>query len=167
MKDTLRILVSWKCNLFCSYCCNDTLPEVRAGIRPTRIEDLDFSPYSVVCISGGEPLLFLDRVEEVCRRSVGKFIVLYTNGTLMNPLIAGDLAGWGVGAVNVGLHQQATHEPLIRKVHQAFQGLPVSVRFHVEDAYIQIANKHPGLNFRFWHRDDCERDNEDRVVLEG
>lgn len=165
-KDTLRVLVSWTCNLKCSYCCNDTLPEIRANIHPKTLGELDFSPYNVVCISGGEPLLFLDRVEEVCKRGAGKFIVLYTNGTKMTPQIAGDLAAWGVNAVNVGLHQPKTFDALIRKVYDSFRGLQVSVRFHLEDIYTEIALKHAGLSFRFWHRDDCERENEDRVVLE-
>jgi molybdenum cofactor biosynthesis enzyme MoaA len=164
-KDTLRVLISWKCNLKCSYCCNDTLPEIRASIRPTTLEELDFALYNVVCISGGEPLLFLDRVKKICERSDGKFIVLYTNGTLMTPEIAGDLATWGVNAINVGLHQPSKFHTLIRKVYNSFQGLQVSLRFHLEDTHTDIALQHPGLSFRFWHRDDCERDNEDRVVL--
>lgn len=165
-KDTIRVLVSWKCNLHCSYCCNDTLPGIRRAIRPATIDSLDFTQYKVVCISGGEPLLFLDRVKDVCERSKGKFIVLYTNGTKMTPEIAGNLAEWGVNAVNCGLHIPQTFHTIIRKVHNSFQGLQVSLRFHLEDAYTEIAQQHPGLNFRFWHRDDCERDNEDRVVLE-
>ena len=164
-KDTLRVLVSWKCNLKCSYCCNDTLPEIRASIRPTTLDSLDFSQYNVVCISGGEPLLFLDRVKDVCERAKGKFIVLYTNGILMTPQIAGDLAAWGVNAINVGLHEPKTFHPLIRKVWDSVQGLQMSVRFHVEDTHTDLAIQHPGLSFRFWHKDDCERDNEDRVVL--
>lgn len=165
-KDTLRVLVSWKCNLSCSYCCNDTLPEIRAAIKPTSLDTLDFTPYKVVCVSGGEPLLFLDRVRSVCERSKGKFIVLYTNGTKMTPQIAGDLAAWGVNAVNCGLHQPKTFNTVIRKVYDSFRGLQVSLRFHLEDTYTEVAQQHPGLSFRFWHRDDCERDNEDRVVLE-
>lgn len=166
MKDTLRILVSWTCNLKCSYCCNDTLPEIRASIRPATMDHLDFSQYKVICISGGEPLLFLERVREVCMKARGKFIVLYTNGTHMTPQVAGDLAEWGVNAVNVGLHQPQAFHTLIRKVWDSFKGLQVSVRFHVEDTHIEIATQHPGLSFRFWHRDDCERENEDLVVLE-
>lgn len=165
-KDTLRVLVSWKCNLKCSYCCNDTLPEIRASIRPTTLESLDFSKYKVVCISGGEPLLFLNRVYETCIRARGRYIVLYTNGLLMTPRIAGDLAIWGVNAINVGLHEPKTFHTLIRKVWNSVQGLPMSVRFHVEDTHTDLAIQHRGLNFRFWHKDDCERDNEDRVVLE-
>ena len=167
MKDTLRVLVSWKCNLKCAYCCNDTLPEIRAAIRPVALGDLDFSPYKIVCISGGEPLLFLDRVKKACEMAGGRFIVLYTNGLIMTPQIAGDLAKWGVNAINVGLHHPGTFDPLIRKAWNSVMGLPLSVRFHVEDTHVNLAIRHPGLSFRFWHRDDCERDNEDRVVLEG
>jgi len=107
-KDTLRVLVSWRCNFRCAYCCNDTLPDVRAGIRPVNLETLDFSQYSVVCVSGGEPLLFMDRVKAVCNKARGKFIVLYTNGTKMTPGVAACLSEWGVNAVNVGLHYPKT-----------------------------------------------------------
>jgi hypothetical protein len=84
----------------------------------------------------------------------------------MTPHIAGDLTEWGVNAVNVGLHEPKTFHTLIRKVWDSFKGLPVSVRFHAQDTHIELANQHPGLSFRFWRMDDCERDNEDRVVLE-
>lgn len=164
-KDTLRVLVSWKCNFRCSYCCNDTLPTVRAGIKPIQMEDLDLEPYRVVCISGGEPLLFLDRVKEVCERARGKFIVLYTNGTKMTPGVAARLAEWGVHAINVGLHYPRTFDLLIARVKNSVGRLPMSIRFHVEDTHTELAMRHPGVAFKFWHRDDCDRDNEDRVVL--
>lgn len=167
VRDTLRVLVSWKCNFKCSYCCNDTLPGVRAGIKPVTLSDVDFEPYKVVCVSGGEPLLFLDRVEKVCRIADGKFIVLYTNGTKMTPDTATRLYLWGVNAINVGLHYPATFDLLIKRVLTSVGELPIAVRFHLEDGHTAFANKHPGVQFRFWHRDDCERDNEDRVVLEA
>lgn len=165
-KDTLRVLVSWKCNLKCSYCCNDTLPEIRAGIRPVALSQLDFHGYKVVCISGGEPLLFLDRVQRICEMARDRFIVLYTNGTKMTPQIAENLARWGVSAINVGLHYPAMFDLLIKRVTDSVGELPLSVRFHVEDTHVDLTERHLGLNFRFWHRDDCERANEDRVVLE-
>jgi hypothetical protein len=164
-KDTLRVLVSWKCNFHCTYCCNDTLPAVRAGIQPTRLETLDFSQYSVVCVSGGEPLLFMDRVKAVCSKAHSKFIVLYTNGTKMTPGVAARLSEWGVNAINVGLHYPKTFDLLISRVSNSVGWLPMSVRYHVEDTYVDLGAKHRGAQFRFWHRDDCDRVNEDRVVL--
>jgi hypothetical protein len=164
-KDTLRVLVSWKCNFKCTYCCNDTLPEIRAGIQEMRLNDLDFTRYFVICISGGEPLLFPERVKAVCDRARGKFIVLYTNGTKMTPGIAARLSEWGVNAINVGLHYPKTFDLLIARVKHSVGWLPMSVRFHVEDTHVILTEKYRGAQFRFWRRDDCERENEDRVVL--
>ena len=166
-KDTLRVLVSWKCNFKCSYCCNDTLPAIRSAITPATFDALDFDRYKVVCISGGEPLLFPERVKEVCDKARGKFIVLYTNGTKMTPGVAARLSEWGVNAINVGMHYPKTFDLLIARVRNSVGWLPMSVRFHVEDTHVDLAEKHRGVQFRFWHRDDCERENEDRVVLEG
>jgi len=166
MVDTVRVLVSWQCNMKCPYCCNDTLPEVRAGIRPARLEDLDAARYKVVCISGGEPLMFMSKVRDACRWAAGRYIVLYTNGLLLTPETAVMLVSWGVRAINVGLHNPTTFGPLIARARAAFAGLPVSVRFHVENTHTYLAGAYPGLAFRFWQRDDCARANEDRVILQ-
>ena len=50
---------------------------------------------------------------------------------------------------------------------QPWGWLPMSVRFQVEDTHSDLVLRHPGVAFKFWHRDDCDRDNEDRVVLES
>jgi sulfatase maturation enzyme AslB (radical SAM superfamily) len=166
MKDTLRVLISWTCNLACPYCCNE-IPAVRQGIRAASFRDLDFAPYSVVCVSGGEPLLFPTLLRDVCRRAKGKFVVLYTNGTRLTPELARDLQDWGVQAVNVGLHYPAMFDMLIQRVEKSVKGTQLRVRYHVEDIYRSFPGRHPGLSFKFWHRGDCDRDNEDRVVLEA
>ncbi len=43
--------------------------------------------------------------------------------------------------------------------------MSLSVRYHYEDTHPELPAKHPALTFKPWHRDDCDRDNEDRVVL--
>ncbi len=42
-----------------------------------------------------------------------------------------------------------------------------SIRFHVWENYknLNLEQIHPKANFRYWKMDDCDRENEDRVVL--
>lgn len=60
MKDTLRLLITWECNLKCTYCCNE-IPSVREGIEEIVFVDYvaSLKNYSILCVSGGEP--FLDK----------------------------------------------------------------------------------------------------------
>ena len=173
MKDTLRILVDWKCNLKCTYCCNEQ-QRFRSKIVPLpigQVVDLMLqSSYRTICISDGEPLLFLDRVLRLARTALAdQTVVLYTNGIYLNRSVAGVLAAVGVDAINVGLHYPQMFDRIIRGVRDACAGLPFSVRFHVEDCYRDqvLEDVYPGLQFRYWKRDDCERDNEDHVVVSG
>ena len=173
MKDTLRILVDWKCNLKCTYCCNEQ-ERFRAKIVPLPIGQVTAlmlqSSYRTICISGGEPLLFLDRVLYLAQAALDdQTVVLYTNGIYLNTSVAGALAAVGVDAINVGLHYPQMFDRIIRGVRDACAGLPFSVRFHVEDCYRDqvLEDVYPGLQFRYWKRDDCERDNEDHVVVSG
>ena len=69
--DTLRILVSLKCNLHCSYCCNEQW-SIAKKFEGCTLNEIDFAPYKNVCISGGEPLLFVNRVFEVLWACRGK-----------------------------------------------------------------------------------------------
>lgn len=167
MKDTLRVLVSWKCNLKCSYCCNEQ-EQFRKDIRPVKIDDINWGNYNVYCISGGEPLLNPLKVYEgLDRCDKSKMIILYTNGILLNSLYAKAFAARGVKAINVGLHNPKQFDSIIRQVLFATKETKLSVRFHAQDIYQEeLMAKFPGVNFRFWKMNDCDRDNEDRVVLE-
>lgn len=166
MKNTVRVLVGWRCNLRCSYCCN-LQERLRAQFQVVALDEIAWGRYPVVCISGGEPLLYPDRVRTVCERAAGRLIVLYTNGLLLAPGIATDLARWGVHAVNVGLH----YGPMlsgwqIKTALGCFQGTGVRLRFHAEEAFRGVIDAlHPGVEFRFWRMDDCDRANEDRVIV--
>lgn len=169
MIDTLRILVDWKCNLKCSYCCNER-EEIRAEISPAPLDSIDFSRYRFVCITGGEPLLFPDRIQAVCERALSNrqldLIILNTNGFYLDAAMARKLQGWGVNCLNIGLHYPATFPVIIERVKRAVEFTTMRVRFQVEDIYEQqVREQYPGLHWKFWKRDACERANEDRVVL--
>lgn len=166
MKNTLRVLVSWKCNLKCSYCCNEQA-RFRKDIRPVTMDEIEWGEYNVYCISGGEPLLTPLKLYDVLERcDKSKMIVLYTNGLLLNSLYATCLESKGVNAINVGLHNPKQFDSIIAQVLFATKETKLSVRFHAQDIYAEeLKVKFPGVNFRFWKMDDCDRDNEDRVVL--
>jgi molybdenum cofactor biosynthesis enzyme MoaA len=166
MKDTIRILLGWRCNLSCAYCCNER-PQFRDQIKPVRLNDIDFAQYKVVCITGGEPLLFMDRLHDVCVRVPShRLVVLYTNGVRLDRQHAERLAWEGVNAINVGLHVPQTFDWLIQRVTRATKGLGMSVRFHVQDIHTDLADRYPDTQFRTWKLDDCDRDNEERVILQ-
>lgn len=166
MKDTLRVLVSWRCNLKCSYCCNEQ-ERFRKDIIPVSIDDINWGNYNVYCISGGEPLLnpvLVYRVLERCDKS--KMIVLYTNGLLLNSLYATAFAAHGLKAINVGLHYPKQFASIIEQVTEATKETKLSVRFHAQDIYQErLTKKFPLTSFRFWKMNDCDRVNEERVVL--
>ena len=164
MIDTLRVLVDWKCNLKCSYCCNEQ-ERFRKDIKPVRLDDIDFAKYKTVCISGGEPLLFPDRIYAVCQRVPREaLIVLYTNGLLLTPSMAGRLWGFRIYTINVGLHIPSTFDAIIRKAVGSCHS-QTDLRFHAQDCHSYLADLYPDQKFRFWKMDDCDRENEERVVL--
>ena len=166
MKDTLRILVSWKCNLKCTYCCNEQ-EQFRKDIIPTAIEDIKWGEYNTFCVTGGEPLLNLSIVSRgLDRIPPGKMVVLYTNGILLNKTIAQYLRCSGVKAINVGLYNKDSFQNLINNVLRDTAGLGLSVRFHAQDIYKEdLEKRFSGVSFRFWTMNDCDRENEDRIIL--
>ena len=113
--------------------------------------------------------MFFGRVLDVCARiPKGKLVILYSNGLLFTPDIARRLEAAGVRAVNVGLHYPRSFHNIIRRVNEATKDTKLNVRFHVWDRYRILALERifPEANFRYWVMDDCERDNEERVVLQ-
>ena len=167
MKDTLRILVDWKCNLKCAYCCNEQ-EHSRLQFTSTNLYTIDFSKYSTICISGGEPLMFLRRVAEICRRvRDNQMVVLYSNGILMSKVIAHMLPQMGIRAVNIGLHFPNSFNRIITNVLKCTEGTNLSVRFHVWENYknMNLEAKFPEAKFKYWTMDECDRDNEERVIM--
>ena len=166
MIDTLRILVSWKCNLKCSYCCNEQ-EQFRKDIHSVKLNDVPWHQYDIFCLSGGEPLLNWPKVKEVCARiPKGAKIILYTNGILLQAGITHECRDLGISAINVGLHNPTTFKNLIKWIPTDIMGLPLSIRFHAQDIYADwLTAEFPNVSFRFWKMNDCARNNEDRIVL--
>lgn len=157
---TLRLLLFWECNLTCSYCCNE-IEEVRKGILPIKKEDIDFSNYSNVCISGGEPFLQPELVFEMLS-IIPNDVYIYTNGIKINKDIEEKLKTFpNLKGLNIGLHYPKTFNKLINKLNNN----PL-VRFHAEDIYYEkLTKEFPQSTFKFWKRNDCEMSEEDIRIL--
>ena len=157
---TLRLLLFWECNLTCSYCCNE-IPEVREGILPIRKEDIDFTQYDNVCLSGGEPFLRPELVFEMLE-IIPNDVYIYTNGIKINKNIEEKLKSFNnLKGLNIGLYYPKTFNKLIGKLNDN----PL-VRFHAEDIYEdKLKNEFPHSTFKFWKRNDCEMSNEDIRIL--
>jgi organic radical activating enzyme len=168
MKDTLRILLGWKCNLHCTYCCNN-IQQFRKDIIPTRFDDIKWDNYTYYCISGGEPLLYCKLLAKVCLKiPTDKVIILYTNGTLLFREMAVYLNALNTRFVNIGLHSRETFTSLIPNILLNTSDMDFKVRFQARDIYQQaLTTLYPNVNFKFWKMNDCARDNEDRIVLDG
>jgi molybdenum cofactor biosynthesis enzyme MoaA len=167
MVDTVRFLLTWKCNLSCDYCCNE-IPEVRKGISPMTMKEyqsFDFSKYKNICISGGEPFLNEGKLYyTISKIPDSANIYIYTNGILMTEkqLYTLKYLHSNLKGINIGLHEPQTFDKLITKwKHDEL------IRFHVEDIYKEkIRKRYPDVKFKFWHRNDCEMVNEDIFILE-
>lgn len=168
MIDTARILLDWQCNLHCTYCCNEQ-ERFRKDITPVNVNDIDFSAYKFFCLSGGEPLMFMDRIAQISGRIPSSaFTILYSNGILLTKTKAIALYEDNIKAINIGLHYEKSFSHIITNVSKCTEGLDMSIRFHVWDKYkdLHLDDAYPNAQFKYWALDDCDRANEDRFVLD-
>lgn len=110
--DYLRISITDRCNLRCSYCMPPEGIEVRPQHEILRFEEIERLVgvavglgYRHFRITGGEPLARRGAVEllaRLARRLGGLDLALTTNGTLLAP-VAGRLAQAGLRRVNISL----------------------------------------------------------------
>jgi sulfatase maturation enzyme AslB (radical SAM superfamily) len=127
--------------------------------------------FKTLCITGGEPLLEPLKIYKVLRAAkYGSkempLVVLYTNGALMTSTVAKIFEFWGINAMNVGLHVPSTFDAIIKRCTLATKDTNLTIRFHAQDVYAeQLTTAHPTVNFKFWKLNDCDRENEMRVVL--
>ena len=83
------IITTNRCNLYCKYCQNEPHPNL--PIKPNwgvdQLKDFlakDDSP--TICFYGGEPLLFMDKIQEVMDNIPAVHFSLQTNGLLLHKL---------------------------------------------------------------------------------
>lgn len=157
MIDTARIIITTKCNLNCEYCCNN-IPEVNRYFKNTKLEDINFDAYKNICITGGEPMLSIDRIFKVLDKSNCKNVYLYTNGLLLNRYAAKILTLKGVTAFNIGIHDINN----IPDLHIELKGF--NVRFLLDEKYSYLILP-PSVQVKFYKMNECFMVNEDWYLL--
>lgn len=169
-KKSLRLLITTDCNFSCSYCCNN-LPEIKERFKLCTLDDIcnpEFTnQYSDICLTGGEPLLNIGLIKQLCEKLSDKHtIFLYTNGEFLTMTLLNYLSDIGISKVNIGLHENrialyfAESSPFL---------LDSRIRFSVEDIHISnylrvLETNYPG-KFTIWRRNECKGKNEDWYIL--
>lgn len=84
-----EIYITDKCNMSCSYCYmrNQKITNFQKTLE--LIDKIDDNEEFILEFLGGEPLLYPEKIEEICERFKNKkaIYILTTNGTLMNDYI--------------------------------------------------------------------------------
>jgi len=106
--DHLRLSVTEKCNLSCSYCAPEKLstkPELSVAKISQLAQLLFTAGIKSLRITGGEPLIRKDIVEIVaCVDTIGfEDVSLTTNATLLTTATARALSAAGVSRINIGI----------------------------------------------------------------
>lgn len=84
----IGLMLTDSCNFQCRHCMVDSTPELRIvdeSVINRFYEIVRYNKPDTVCILGGEPLLFLDKVEEIISnlRDVCSDFLIYSNGTFL------------------------------------------------------------------------------------
>jgi len=181
MFDTLRILVSRRCNFQCSYCCNE-IKEVKETINLTTMHELrnfltlNESVIKNVCITGGEPFMDVNwkTTVNLCLL-LSKYkdinVYAYTNGcskymirkvTTLTGLLGEQLKG-----LNVSYHDE--YEKSYDKLQFSLINKLVPVRLMVEKKMmmhkmidiVSFLLSHDMIDsYKTFTLGDCKRNNE-------
>lgn len=176
----LRIIVDWKCNRKCVYCCNEYKEIIDSfkKVKFTELINLLFeNQYEEIAVTGGEPLLFPYKVLSVINtiKQVSPFskIFLYTNGDYINEDTFSEFINIfsQINGINIGLHNIPDNYKLddFIDLYRSFPEL--SVRFLVQDIHKETLERVHGrrlvyFSISYWKMDDClEMEKEHRVCL--
>lgn len=131
---SLTVLTSTACNLGCGYCFQNTGQDATGGARPPRIGTARLTPQTTTAILefaarrmteagidrlaimlfGGEPLLNLPGCRDLLSQAAGYGLTsasMITNGTMLTPLVAKELAGLGLRQVQITFDgDRASHD---------------------------------------------------------
>ncbi len=115
-----------RCNLTCTHCYalsadHEYADELSNGEVCTVMDDLKAFGVPVLILSGGEPLLRADLFEIAARaKSMGFYVGLSTNGTLIDPAVADRIAAAGFDYVGISLDGLAATHDRFRRLQGAF-----------------------------------------------
>ena len=173
-RPVVIVNITKRCNLRCVHCYagSDGSPgegELSTGEWMRVLEDLADFGCPVVLFSGGEPLLQPDIVELAGRAvELGMRAVISTNGTLITPGKAEELASVGLSYVGISLDGD-------REVHDSFRGVDGAFERTMEGiANARNAGIKTGLRFTISKRnageipavfDIMERENIPRICF--
>jgi molybdenum cofactor biosynthesis enzyme MoaA len=153
------------CNLQCEYCCNK-LETVYSRFIRKSFNEIDFSLYQKVCLTGGEPFInkkVLYAIINNIPRS--KDIYIYTNGLL---IIYNDILKLqevnNLKGVNIGLHSFDQ----LRLITRMVKYLPVrylAQQEHVWEFLQRYPHQLNQQNLKGYNLNECSRPNEDWVLL--
>lgn len=159
MSKSLRIAITKTCNLSCTYCCMeyDWVKD-----KFTAYSDIQGVPnliqYDSYCITGGEPLLYLEKTlttAKYLKEYTGKKVYLYTNGLLLTDEIATQLHK-NIDGVTVGIHDNLME--VLGKVLPA--SLKIPIRLSIWEKELTESNTKMlaelKIPYTLWTMDDCD-----------
>jgi heme d1 biosynthesis radical SAM protein NirJ len=145
-----------RCNLCCEHCYSISADVDFPGELTTEqvyrtMDDLRAFGVPVLILSGGEPLLRHDILEVAARaKSMGFYVGLSTNGTLIDASLAARLAATGFDYVGISLDGTATTHDRFRRMQGAHRAALNGIRL-CREAGIKI-----GLRFTLTQRNAPE-----------
>lgn len=153
------------CNMNCPYCCNKK-EKFNSQFNEKLFTEIDFSLYKNICLTGGEPFLYKDKLYYFLDKIPSeKNIYIYSNGTLINESDITKLSKYkNLKCLNIGIH---TLEQLDSVNSNIEKKLPV--RFMAQDINCEkLLEKYPERlndNLKSWTLDNCDMPNEEWVLL--
>jgi radical SAM protein with 4Fe4S-binding SPASM domain len=109
MSNRIVISVTGECNLQCRHCYNATASKsdsvVPVSLYKDFLRNLSFHHFQVLVLSGGEPLLRLELVEDLLAigKQLGYWSILTTNAVMITPEYVERLKQAGLKAVQVSI----------------------------------------------------------------
>lgn len=163
--DTAKIVISWNCNLKCSYCCNE-MDSVRNTFKPITMKEIANSNYKDYELTGGEVFMYpaFEYLLNVLWDGIpkGRNVYVYTNGILLDIPRVKMLKKYGVTGINIGYHQIDLNWTLIKYLNENVLPIRLWVK---EDEYEDWMDD-LGMDIRLWKLGDCDNVTTDRFYLE-
>lgn len=173
--STAKIVISWTCNMVCSYCCNK-LEEVRKSFKSICQSELKVLPHLDFELTGGEvtiPQNFSILCEILSNwMPENRNYYVYTNGVWLDEWHAELLRTRKVKGINVGVHigeiynwnfqttlKNLDWERLIN-IHEI-----IPIRLWVREGKVQKYMEDFPFQIRVWKLGECDNITTDRYYL--
>lgn len=166
---TARILITTECHNDCEYCCNK-LPEIKKRIKFTTFDEVIKMDYDVYCITGGEPLLEIQKATRLASRikwrNAAARLYLYT---AIPPEFYWKLSSaekhdlfYLLDGVNYGVHNVFSNFYTVPRDMRKF----VNTRLHIQDINYKYINRYLKIDFdwKLWKMNDCETDEDIYII---